>query len=293
MRKITMPHSCHGLCAILCVLSWKGERNTMTCILKTARYVLRSIEKEDAPALLRCYSDEAAVRRMNSDNCQGTFLMKTLQDVQNAIGFWVNDPCLTRCSIVSVEENAAVGTVEFHYKEEVGAHVLRLDLCSAHETAERIAELLPALCEEGFARFPEAKCVVMKAYPQDEARCSALLQCGFEGGKEFLGFPHYFELVQPFRGVAPCGLVCKYCSERIGCSGCRRIRDAQAPCDADKLTSLRIRTFAAYAREHGDEALLHHLERKAAQGVLYHRDGLTGDYDGFDTSEALVDFLEE
>lgn len=264
----------------------------MTCILKTARYVLRSIEKEDAPALLRCYSDEAAVRRMNSDNCQGTFLMKTLQDVQNAIGFWVNDPCLTRCSIVSVEENAAVGTVEFHYKEEAGVHVLRLDLCSAHETADRIAELLPALCEEGFARFPEAKRAVMKAYPQDAERCAALLQCGFEGEKEFLGYPHYYETERPFRGVALCGLVCKYCSERIGCRGCGRIFDADHVCEGDSFTSLRIRTFADYARAHGAEALLAHLDRKAAQGVLYHRKGTVGDYDGFETAEELVAFLE-
>ena len=264
----------------------------MTYILKTDRYALRPIAVEDAPALLRCYGDENAVRRMNSDNCQGSFLMKTLQDVRNAIDFWANDPCLARCSIVSLEESAAVGTVEFHYKAEVGVHVLRLDLCSAHETCDRIAEILPALCEEGYKRFPEAKSAVMKAYPEDAQRCAALLQCGFEGEKDFLGFAHYYESLRPFRGVAPCGLVCKYCSERIGCKGCSRISDPAAPCDAEKLTSLRIRTFAAYAREHGEEALLVHLDRKAAQGVLYHRNGLTGDYDGYQTAEELIAFLE-
>lgn len=264
----------------------------MSYILKTAHYALRSVQMEDAPALLKCYSDESAVRRMNSDNCQGTFLMKTEEDVRRAISFWQNDPCLERCSIVSLEENAAVGTVEFHYKEEQKTHVLRLDLCSAQETEDCITELMPALYEEGFHRFPDAQYVVIKAFPQDTARCAALKACGFEGEKDFCGFAHYYEIERPFRGVAACGLVCKYCSERIGCKGCARINAPDCPCDAEKLSSLRIRTFAAYAKEHGADALLAHLDRKAAQGVLYHRNGLTGDYDGFADEVSLIAFLE-
>lgn len=264
----------------------------MTNVMHTARYALRPVTIEDAPALLRCYRDPAAVRRMNSDNCRGTFLMPTIEDVQLAIHFWQNDPCLVRLSIVSLEENDAVGTVEFHYKEKEGVHVLRLDLCSAHETEDRIAELLPALCEEGFRRFPEAKSAVMKAFPQDEARCMALLRCGFAGEKDFFGFAHYYEKARPFRGVAPCGLVCKYCSERIGCSGCGRIGNPAHACEAEQLASLRIRTFAAYARAYGAEKLLEHLDRKAAQGVQYHRNGTIGDYDGFASEKELIAFLE-
>lgn len=264
----------------------------MSYILKTAHYALRPVQTEDASALLKCYSDENAVRRMNSDNCQGTFLMKMEEDVRRAISFWQNDPCLERCSIVSLEEDTAVGTVEFHYKEEERTHVLRLDLCSAQETEDCIAELLPALCEEGFCRFPEAQYAVMKAFPQDTARCAALKKSGFAGEKDFGGFANYYETERPFRGVAACGLVCKYCSERIGCRGCARISDPDCPCDAEKLNSLRIRVFAAYVKEHGAEALLAHLDRKAAQGVLYHRTGLTGDYDGFDDEASLIAFLE-
>ena len=264
----------------------------MTDILKTAHYALRPVTMEDAPALLRCYSDENAVRRMNSDNCRGTFLMRSVEDVRSAITFWQNDPCLQRCSIVSLEENAAVGTVEFHYKEEEKTHVLRLDLCSEQETQDCIAEILPALCEEGFRRFAGAQFAVMKAFPQDAARCDALRLCGFEGETEFAGFAHYYRMERPFRGVAVCGLVCKYCSERIGCKGCGRVRDPHCPCDAEKLSSLRIRTFAAYAEKNGAEALLAHLDRKAAQGVCYHRSGLSGDYDGFEDAASLIAFLE-
>lgn len=260
--------------------------------LHTARYTLRPIEEQDAPALLRCYSDETAVRRMNSDNCIGSFLMKELKDVQNAVCFWKNDPVVARWSILSKEENAAVGTVEFHFKPEVGVHVLRLDLCSDHEATDRIAELLPVLSEEAFCRFPEAHSGVMKAFPQDEARCEALRKCGFAGEKEFLGFAHYYEIARPYRGVALCGLVCKYCSERFGCPGCRRVSDPNHACEGDSFTSLRIRTFAAYVREHSAEKLLAHLDRKAQQGVLYHRNGTIGDYDGFASAEELIAFLE-
>ena len=140
------------------------------------------------------------------------------------------------------------------------------------------------------------------------------MKYGFTGEIEMMGHPHYVE-VKPFRGVAYCGLVCAYCSEREGCPGCKRAgcKDRngckpyrcglekghgtcadceQFPCDAPILRSLRMRVFAAYAREHGEAALLEHLARKAAQGVRYHRDGLTGDYDGFDSEEELIRFLE-
>ena len=261
-------------------------------MLKTLHYTIRPVQTADALALLRCYNDPEAVRRMNSDNCQGTFLMTTEDNVLSAIRFWQNDPCLDRLSLISIEENTAVGTAELHFKEEAGVWVLRLDLCSAHEKTDCITELVNALCEEGFERFPEANSVVIKAFPQDEARLEALKQCGFTGEMNFLGFDHYYEKQRPFRGVAVCGLVCKYCSERTGCAGCKRVEQPDYPCEAGSFTSLRINAFAAYAREYGAEKLLAHLDRKAKQGVQYHRNGVLGDYDGFATAEELIAFLE-
>ena len=40
-----------------------------------AKYRLREMRMEDAEDLLRCYGDPEAVRRMNADNCHGSFLM--------------------------------------------------------------------------------------------------------------------------------------------------------------------------------------------------------------------------
>lgn len=251
---------------------------------------------------------------MNSDNCQGTFLTTTVSDMQSALTAWANDDCLVRLAVASLEQNCAVGTIEYHLKTPE-LLVLRLDLCDEHETSDRIAELLDGICEEGFRRYPTAQRIVTKAFPQDEERCSALRLCRFQGEMDLLGFPHDYEKERPDLGVAYCGLVCAYFSERTRCAGCKKgscadrqgckpflcgVRKGHSgcgdcpdfPCDAPILNSLRIRTFAAYAHKHGEGALLAHLARKAAQGVQYHRDGLTGDYDGFETAEALVRFLE-
>jgi RimJ/RimL family protein N-acetyltransferase len=286
---------------------------TMPSTLTTARFTLRTVFAQDAEDLFLCYSDPEAVARMNSDNCQGSFLMPAVENVRTAIGFWQNDPCLERLSIL--DGPRAIGTAELHCKEEIGTIVLRLDLCSAYEAQETITELVNALTEEAFRRYPAAKKAVLKSRPEDAERCAALLRCGFAAIEDFLGFPHYYELPRPYRGVAYCGLVCAHCSERFGCAGCKMGGcDAKKgckpytcgcekghltcaacenfPCDAPILRSLRMRTFARYAHLHGEEALLRHLARKAEAGVLYHRNGLIGDYDGFASEEALIAFLE-
>jgi hypothetical protein len=33
------------------------------------------------------------------------------------------------------------------------------------------------------------------------------------------------------------------------------------------------------------------LERNEKRGVVYHRQGIIGDYDGFDNAEKLIDFI--
>lgn len=279
----------------------------------TAKYRLRELRMEDAEDLLRCYGDAEAVRRMNADNCGGSFLMPDAESVRGAIRAWNGDPYIVRLSIVDAETNRVVGTVEYCMKDG-GALVLRLDLCSEREREADILAIAGLACEAAFQRYPQTQRIVTKVHPEDCVRRAALVKYGFTGEIEMMGHPHYVE-VKPFRGVAYCGLVCAYCSEREGCPGCKRAgcKDRngckpyrcglekghgtcadceQFPCDAPILRSLRMRVFAAYAREHGEAALLEHLARKAAQGVRYHRDGLTGDYDGFDSEEELIRFLE-
>ena len=49
--------------------------------------------------------------------------------------------------------------------------------------------------------------------------------------------------------------------------------------------------FTEFARKNGIETLLDCLERNEAAGVVYHRSGITGDYD-IDDEAALMRFIE-
>ena len=109
--------------------------------------------------------------------------------------------------------------------------------------------------------------------------------------------------------IARCGLVCSLCSERAGCPGCTRedcarrrccIERRQAhcfsceayPCARCDGESARMRAFNLVAREAGPEKLSAYLQRNAATGLVYHRGGLTGDYDRYADSDAVVRLLK-
>ena len=63
-----------------------------TCpILKSKHFTLRLVERGDAPALLKVYSDEKAVPLFNSDNCHGDdFHYTTLERMLQAVDFWLD-----------------------------------------------------------------------------------------------------------------------------------------------------------------------------------------------------------
>lgn len=54
---------------------------------------------------------------------------------------------------------------------------------------------------------------------------------------------------------------------------------------------IKARAFAEFARRYGIETLLDCLERNEQAGIVYHRDGIIGDYDEFDDLEELIDFI--
>ena len=58
---------------------------------------------------------------------------------------------------------------------------------------------------------------------------------------------------------------------------------------ADKINP---RAFAEYARRYGVEDLLDCLERNEKNGIVYHREGIIGDYDDFDDVEKLIGFIK-
>ena len=54
---------------------------------------------------------------------------------------------------------------------------------------------------------------------------------------------------------------------------------------------IKARGFTEYARRYGVEALLDRLEANEKAGIVYHREGIMGDYDEFDDVESLIDFI--
>lgn len=122
-------------------------------------------------------------------------------------------------------------------------------------------------------------------------------------------------------GIARCGLACCLCSDNTECKGCRQdgfldlswCQDAQwcenRNCVIEKQISgccectplecrkglyadkIKPRAFAEFAARYGLDALLDALERNEKAGIVYHRDGIIGDYDGFDDPEELIRFI--
>ena len=114
-------------------------------------------------------------------------------------------------------------------------------------------------------------------------------------------------------GIGRCGLACCLCSENEQCNGCDagdcpgkdwcenrkcslekgigHCYSCPSNCRSGMQAKLRPYGFGIFARRYGEAALLDCLEANEKRGVVYHRDGLSGDYDGFDDVEALIEFI--
>ncbi len=114
-------------------------------------------------------------------------------------------------------------------------------------------------------------------------------------------------------GIARCGLACCLCSANDTCVGCNAedcpdkqwcenrscsIQKGLAGCylcgdDCRKALLGKIKPygFKLFVRRYGMDRLLDCLERNEKHGVVYHREGTTGDYDGFDDVEQLIAFI--
>ncbi len=114
-------------------------------------------------------------------------------------------------------------------------------------------------------------------------------------------------------GIARCGLACCLCSENGHCRGCN---SGDCPdkdwcenrscsinmgidncflCDADcrkgLLSKIKPYGFTVFAKRYGVQKLLDCLEENEKKGILYHRQGIVGDYDDFDNVEDLIEFI--
>ncbi len=115
-------------------------------------------------------------------------------------------------------------------------------------------------------------------------------------------------------GLGRCGLACCLCSENDHCSGCnsgdcpdkdwcenRRCSlekglshcyECGLDCRKGLLNKIKPCGFTRFAARYGEEALLDCLDRNERAGVIYHREGISGDYDDFEDVEALIELIE-
>lgn len=115
-------------------------------------------------------------------------------------------------------------------------------------------------------------------------------------------------------GIARCGLACCLCSENESCKGCNsgdcpdkdwcenrkcseekgleHCYECSEDCKKGLLGKIKPYAFSLVAKEYGEQYLLDCLQENEQNGVIYHREGINGDYDDFDDVEKLVSFIK-
>ena len=115
-------------------------------------------------------------------------------------------------------------------------------------------------------------------------------------------------------GIARCGLACCLCSENATCGGCdsgecpdkewcenrkcsiekdiAHCYECSEKCGKGLLAKIKPRAFTEFARRYGEDDLLECLERNEKKGIVYHREGIIGDYDDFDDLEELITYIK-
>lgn len=120
------------------------------------------------------------------------------------------------------------------------------------------------------------------------------------------------------RSIAYCGLICDFCSPDGGCScksdnhcgkrlspeGCYQYNCCTAkglsgcwecpdsPCGIDMLAKdkIKMRAFVRCIKEDGMDKFIEYINQNKEKGVIYHREGVFGDYD-LPTEEEVLDLL--
>ena len=114
-------------------------------------------------------------------------------------------------------------------------------------------------------------------------------------------------------GIARCGLACCLCSENVTCSGCNagncpdtdtcenrhcsfsrqfsHCYECPEDCRKGLLGKIKPYAFTQFVKRYGEEKLLDCLEENERNGIVYHRQGIIGDYDDFDDVETLIAFI--
>ena len=69
------------------------------------------------------------------------------------------------------------------------------------------------------------------------------------------------------------------CSAERNLSACSECKEE---CKKGLLSKIKPYTFTLFIKRYGIDELLDCLERNEKNGIIYHREGIIGDYDSFD-----------
>ena len=65
----------------------------------------------------------------------------------------------------------------------------------------------------------------------------------------------------------------------------------ETDCRKGLLAKIKPYGFTSFAKKYGIETLLDCLEKNEKNAVVYHRQGILGDYDDFDEADELIAFI--
>ena len=65
----------------------------------------------------------------------------------------------------------------------------------------------------------------------------------------------------------------------------------QDDCKKGLLNKIKPYSFTLFIKRYGEDKLLDCLEENDKNGIIYHREGINGDYDDFDDAEKLINFI--
>lgn len=146
-------------------------------------YTLRLIRREDAPGLLKIYSDKQAQNYFNSDNCTSDFRYATLREMEQCVDMWLYGYAhgwFVRWVIL--EKEKIIGTVEMFRRDDgdhgEGLGVLRMDVGRQYEFTDVFHEILATILPAMHDLF-DCRRILTKALPYMEQRRVALILHGF------------------------------------------------------------------------------------------------------------------
>lgn len=166
------------------------------------KYEYRLVRREDAPGLLKVYSDKQAQNYFNSDNCNSDFRYATLREMEACVNMWLH-AYAQRWFVrwVILERGKPIGTVEMFRRDDgedgKGLGVMRIDVARQYEFTDVFHEIFSTMLSAMHDLF-DCQRILTKALPYMEQRKVAMVLHGFVAcpkpliGENGIEYGHYW-----------------------------------------------------------------------------------------------------